>query len=224
MSAQSFIVNVLSVVLIIILVGFSGLIIDRMVLQGRYTSPYNKDEAIKSLAERLNTQVQDNNNLKAQLQDIQAQLDATSQQLASLPIVQLNTGLFQTLGGEKGIRMEKGRMIFNEQTFFKEDSLTLSKTAQKSLDKIALHLLRLEKRSRTPWVVRVEGHADRQSTPSVNGYDSKWMMGYKRAYAVAQYLINKGVDAKRFYLVSFSTYRPGPYPHNRRVSLSFDYA
>ncbi|HLB59642.1 MAG TPA: OmpA family protein, partial [Bdellovibrionota bacterium] len=99
----------------------------------------------------------------------------------------------------------------------------LTPSAKKFLDKIATQLLRLTKQTKFPWILRIEGHADPQTSPNQNGYTSSWMIAYKRAYTVGQYFISKGVDAKRLCLISFSSYNRGPYPQNRRVSLSFDY-
>lgn len=223
MSVRSFSVNLLSWVLIIILIGFSLLIVDRVILQGRYTNPYNKDDVIKSLGERLNLQIQENNALKQQLVGTQTNLENTLLQLNSMPSYQLNRTLEQSLPPQNGVGIEKGRPTFSEGTFFKEGSDALSASAKKSLDKIALRLLKLEKQTKFPWILRIEGHTDPQTAPDVNGYGSNWMIAYKRAYAVGQYLISKGIDAKRLYMASFSSYRRGPYPHNRRVNLVFDY-
>ena len=223
MSVRSFSVNLLSFVLAVILIGFSFLILDRMVLHGRYTNPYNKDDVIKSLGEQLNLQIQENNALKEQLFNTQTDLENVTLKLNSLPYHQLNRILKEVLPPQAGVGVEKGRIIFREPTFFKEGSDVLSGSAKKSLDRVALQLIKLEKQTRLPWILRIEGHTDRQTAPDVNGYGSNWMISYKRAYAVGQYLINKGLDAKRLYMAGFSSYRPGPYPHNRRVSLAFDY-
>jgi flagellar motor protein MotB len=223
MSIQSFFVNLLSLVLLIILVGFSFLIADRLVLQGRYTNPYNKDEVIKSLGERLNLQVQENNQLKNQLRDTQSTLETVQNKLESMPPYQLNRTLMSVMGSRSDVDIEKGRLVFKEQTFFESGSDKLTPSAKKSLDKILLHLLRLTRDVKFPWVLRIEGHTDSQTTPDQNGYHSNWMISYKRAYAVGQYFISKGLDAKRLYMAGFSSYNRGPHPNNKRVKLSFDY-
>lgn len=224
MSLQSFLVNLLSFILMVILLGFSFLILDRLVLQGKYTNPYNKDDVIKSLGERLNLQIQENNLLKSQIMNLQNALSLSQRKLTSIPIYQLNNTLQQSFDPSDGVIFEKGRIVFREQTFFQSGSEELTSSAKKSLKEIALKLLRLDKQNNFPWVLRVEGHSDTQALPDQNGYESNWLIAHKRAYAVGQYLISKGLDAKRIYMASFSNYREGSYPNNRRVSLSFDYA
>ncbi|UNM06398.1 MAG: hypothetical protein H6925_01390 [Holosporaceae bacterium] len=47
--------------------GLSFLIFDRLVLDGKYTSPYNKDAVIKKLGVDLNNKIRNNNLLRSQL-------------------------------------------------------------------------------------------------------------------------------------------------------------
>ena len=220
---QSFFINLLSVALFIILAGLAFLITDRLVLQGRYTSPYNKDEVIKSLGSRLNTQIQETNQLKEKLQDATARSDSIQERLNSVPSYQLAKALEQVISPNCGVLFDKGRLMFSEQTFFKVRSANLTPSAKRSLDKIAEKLLRISSKTKFPWILRIEGHADPQTAPDKFGYGSNWMISCKRAYAVCQYLIEKGMDARRFYVSGFSSYNKGPYSNNRRVSLSFDY-
>jgi flagellar motor protein MotB len=223
MSIQSFLVNLLAFVLLIILLGFSFLMVDRLVLNGRYTNPYNKDDVIKSLGERLNLQVQENNQLKEKINDIESYSENIKNKLEAVPSYQLTKVLTPSLRSNCGITLERGRLTFRDQISFKTGAESLTPAAKKSLDKMAAELLRLSKQAKFPWVLKVEGHTDAETTPSEDGYHSNWLIPYKRAYAVVQYFISKGVDAKRFYIASFSSYNKGSHPINRRVSLSFDY-
>lgn len=223
MSVQSFLVSVLSFVLLVILIGFSFLMVDRLVLNGRYTNPYNKDDVIKSLGERLNLQVQENNQLKEKLNDIESYAEDIKNKLNALPSYQLTKTLPPFLSANCGTMLEKGRLTFQDQITFKVGSESLSASNKKSLDKIAVQLLALSKKAKFPWILRVEGHTDPETTPSQNGYHSNWLIAYKRAYSVVQYFISKGIDARRFYIASFSSYNKGSNPQNRRVALSFDY-
>lgn len=223
MSIQSFLVNLLSFVLLIILLGFSFLIVDRLVLNGRYTTLYNKDDVIKSMGERLNLAIQENNRLKAKIGDIESYGEDIRNKLNQIPLYQLNQELSQSLGSTCGTTLEKGRISFRDQITFPTGSETLSPAAKKSLDKIAGELLKLSKKVKFHWILKVEGHTDLETIPSESGYHSNWLIAHKRAYAVVQYFINKGIDAKRFYIASFSSYNKGHTPINRRVRLSFDY-
>lgn len=221
---QSFFINLLSLALLVILGGLSFLIFDRLVLDGKYTSPYNKDAVIKKLGVDLNNKIRNNNLLRSQLGECGATLQSTENKLQSMPVYQLNDIVSNGIGPDNLVILEKGRLSFREQTYFRPSSDQLTPSAKNGLDKVISILLRLSETIKFPWVIRVEGHADPQRIPSDTGFGSNWKMGYDRAYSVVEYMISKGLDAKRFYIASYSSYRPGPYPNNRRVSLSFDYA
>ncbi len=221
---QSFFINLLSLALLIILGGLSFLIFDRLVLDAKYTSPYNKDAVIKNLGIDLNDKVRNNNILRSQLGECESSLQRTKDELQTMPVYQLNHIVSNGIGPDNLVILEKGRLAFREQTYFHPSSDQLTPSAKNGLDKVINVLLRLSENVNFPWVIRVEGHADPQRIPSDTGFGSNWKMGYARAYSVVEYMISKGLDAKRFYIASYSSYRPGPYPNNRRVSLSFDYA
>ena len=219
---QSFFVNLLSLALLAILGGLSFLIFDRLVLDGKYTSPYDKNAVIKNLGVDLNHQIQNNNELRQQLNSCGNSLENTRREFEAMPMYQLNRYISDVIGPDPQVILEKGRLVFREQTYFRPSSAELTPSAKQGLNQIITILLRLQ-RAKFPWVLRVEGHADPQKMPTSAGYDSNWKTAYLRAYNAVEYMISKGVDAKRFYISSFSSYRPGPYPNNRRVSLAFDY-
>lgn len=220
---QSFFLNLLSLVLLLILGGLSFLIFDRLVLEGKYTSPYNKDAVIRNLGIDLNNKVRGNNMLREQLNECGSTLQNTKNELSAIPMYQLNSTVSNAIGPDNQVMLEKGRLMFREQTYFRPSSADLSASAKNGLDKVVNVLSRLSQNTDFPWVLRIEGHADPQKEPSSSGFGSNWKMAYARAYNVVEYLISKGIDAKRLYIASFSSYRPGPYPNDRRVSLSFDY-
>ena len=220
---QSFFLSLLSFGLLLILGGLSFLIFDRIVLEGKYTSPYNKDDVIHSLSADLNQKIYENSQLQEKLTHTEEWLEKKTGELESLPSYQLGSQVSNAIGPGNQVIFEDGRLVFREQTYFKSASSELTASAKNSLNQIINLLLRLTDRCEFPWALRVEGHADPQKEPSSYGFRSDWKIAFERAHAVVNYMVSKGVDAKKLYIASYSSYRRGPYPNNRRVSLSFDY-
>ncbi|UNM06399.1 MAG: OmpA family protein [Holosporaceae bacterium] len=141
-----------------------------------------------------------------------------------MPVYQLNDIVSNGIGPDNLVILEKDAFLLERTNILPPFFRSINTFCKNGLDKVISILLRLSETIKFPWVIRVEGHADPQRIPSDTGFGSNWKMGYDRAYSVVEYMISKGLDAKRFYIASYSSYRPGPYPNNRRVSLSFDYA
>jgi peptidoglycan-associated lipoprotein len=84
-----------------------------------------------------------------------------------------------------------------DRVYFALDSHELSDEAQATLDRQAAWL------ARHAAAVIVEGHADERGTREYN-----LALGARRAEAVRQHLISRGVDASRLRTVSFGKERP----------------
>ncbi len=85
-----------------------------------------------------------------------------------------------------------------DRVFFTTDQTDLSPTAQATLDKQAAWLNRYNKYGFT-----IEGHADERGTREYN-----FALGWRRAQAVHDYLIAKGVSASRMRTISYGKERP----------------
>jgi peptidoglycan-associated lipoprotein len=85
-----------------------------------------------------------------------------------------------------------------DRVFFDTDQTDLSPTAQATLDKQAAWLNQYNKYSFT-----IEGHADERGTREYN-----FALGSRRAQAVHDYLIAKGVSASRMRTISYGKERP----------------
>ena len=85
-----------------------------------------------------------------------------------------------------------------DRVFFESDSTELSSTAQTTLDKQAEWLNRYNRYS-----FAIEGHADERGTREYN-----FALGARRAEAVKNYLISRGVAASRIRTTSFGKERP----------------
>jgi len=101
--------------------------------------------------------------------------------------------------------------------FFDPGQITIKDTAKKSLDKVAAAL----KKEYAGKQVRIEGYTD--SDPIVH---SKWKsnqeLSEKRAGAVRDYLVSKGVPAKRVSIVGMGDAKPRSKTNksqNRRVEV-----
>jgi peptidoglycan-associated lipoprotein len=85
-----------------------------------------------------------------------------------------------------------------DRVFFDTDQTDLSSTAQATLDKQAAWLNQYNRYSFT-----IEGHADERGTREYN-----FALGARRAQAVHDYLMAKGVAASRMKTISYGKERP----------------
>jgi peptidoglycan-associated lipoprotein len=85
-----------------------------------------------------------------------------------------------------------------DRVFFDTDQTDLSSTAQATLDKQAAWLNQYNKYSFT-----IEGHADERGTREYN-----FALGSRRAQAVYDYLVAKGISASRMRTISYGKERP----------------
>ncbi len=101
-----------------------------------------------------------------------------------------------------------------DRVFFTVDQSTLTAAGQATLDGQASWLL-----TNTDYLAVIEGHADEQGTREYN-----LALGARRANAVREYLISRGIPASRLQTVSYGKERPvavcsdeSCYSQNRRA-------
>ncbi|MBC6442454.1 MAG: peptidoglycan-associated lipoprotein Pal [Rhodobacteraceae bacterium] len=85
-----------------------------------------------------------------------------------------------------------------DRVFFEVDQSTLNPTAIGTLDAQSNWLLQ-----NTAYAVTIEGHADEQGTREYN-----IALGARRANAVRDYLVSKGIAASRIDIVTYGKERP----------------
>jgi peptidoglycan-associated lipoprotein len=90
------------------------------------------------------------------------------------------------------------QQIVGDRVLFAVDQSTLSAEAQATLDAQANWLL-----ANTDYAATIEGHADEQGTREYN-----IALGARRATAVREYLVGRGIAANRLDTVSFGKERP----------------
>jgi chemotaxis protein MotB len=99
---------------------------------------------------------------------------------------------------------------------FDSGKATLKNGAKKALDAVASVL----NSSYAGQAIRVFGHTDTDPIKK-SGHKSNYHLGFERAYAVREYLITKGVDAKRIALGSFGPNEPRESKEkSRRVEIA----
>ncbi len=91
-----------------------------------------------------------------------------------------------------------------DRVFFGFDSAALDDAAQETLDRQAAWLMQFP-----DLTVTVEGHADERGTAEYN-----LALGERRATAVKNYLVAKGIDPDRILTISYGEERPVDPGHN----------
>lgn len=128
------------------------------------------------------------------------------------------TALDPALAGQGGPNDPRSPAYFNQtigdRIFFAVDQSTLTPQAMATLDQQAQWLI-----TNTDYLAVIEGHADEQGTREYNV-----ALGARRANAVREYLISRGVPSVRLRTVSYGKERPvatcsneSCYSQNRRA-------
>ncbi len=131
------------------------------------------------------------------------------------------------LGERPEVRVVGDRFVFQSEVLFPAASADLSERGQQQIRAIARLFQELV--SRFPpdvnWVLRVDGHADRNPIRS-GRFASNWELSAARAIAVSQLLIQEGLPANRVAATAFGDNQPldtadtpEAYARNRRIEL-----
>ena len=189
---------------------------------------YDENKALRQQNQELQAQLDSRNSAPPpQPQVVQPpppQQQAVAMQPQSAPIDQnsppVKTAAAPDLGNlETRVDARAGTttVTLPGDVFFDPGQITIKETAKKSLDKVAAAL----KKEYSGKQVRIEGYTD--STPIVH---SKWAsnqeLSEKRAAAVRDYLVSKGVPAKRISIVGLGDAKPRSKTNlaqNRRVEV-----
>jgi chemotaxis protein MotB len=135
--------------------------------------------------------------------------------------------LREILGNRRGIRIVGDRFVFQSEVLFATGSAELSPDAKQALDPViaALREIMPEIPPDIPWVLRVDGHTDREPIHTAQ-YPSNWELSTARALSVVRYAITHGIPADRLAATGFGDTQPldpGDSPdanrRNRRIEL-----
>ncbi len=134
--------------------------------------------------------------------------------------------LRDVLAGRPGIAVVGDRFVFQSEVLFPPGSADLSPAGGEEIRKLAATLKSIEKDipAGLPWVLRVDGHADRQA---VHGkFASNWELSAERAINVVRLLVAQGIPANRLAAAGFGEFQPidpaatpAAYAKNRRIEL-----
>jgi chemotaxis protein MotB len=131
------------------------------------------------------------------------------------------------LGDRPEVRVVGDRFVFQSEVLFPPASAELSPAGERSVRDLARVLLDIARRipPDIAWVLRVDGHADRNPIRSPR-FASNWELSAARAIAVAQLLIQEGLPPNRVAAAAFGDTQPldpadtpEAYARNRRIEL-----
>lgn len=118
-------------------------------------------------------------------------------------------GLSQALKGHKGIEVAGDRFRFQAEILFPPGSDQLTPEGVKEIRTLARTLKQIEKSipSNIPWVLQVEGYADRMPIHN-STYPSNWELSAARAITVVKLLMAEGINPHHLAATAFSSYQP----------------
>ena len=136
--------------------------------------------------------------------------------------------LRDVLAGRQGIQVVGDRFVFQSEVLFPVGSADLTPAGQEQIRKLAATIKQIaaEIPPNLNWVLRVDGHADRQPVSGGKGFASNWELSSQRAINVVKLLIAEGVPAEHLAATGFADYQPldsadtpEAYAKNRRIEL-----
>ena len=189
--------------------------------------------------------------LRAQMATVAAALDASEKSAADKDVQIANLGgrlnaalaqkveelqryrseffgkLREVLANRPGIQVVGDRFVFQSEVLFPPGSADLSVAGWEQVKALSTTLKSLSKEipPGVNWLLRVDGHADRQ--PVTGGrFASNWELSSSRAITVVKLLIADGVPADRVAATAFGDNQPldpgdneAAYAKNRRIEI-----
>jgi flagellar motor protein MotB len=145
------------------------------------------------------------------LADLRRQLENAEQQVSQTP-----DDPFRGIAGVTGsVGIGEVTATLESDILFDSGRATLKSSAKRALDEVARVIVR-EYPGRT---IRVAGHTDTDPIRK-SGYKSNYHLGFERAYAVRDYLIQRGVPERNVYIASHGPNRTlGSKQQSRRVEI-----
>jgi chemotaxis protein MotB len=134
--------------------------------------------------------------------------------------------LREVLANRPGISIVGDRFVFQSEVLFPVGSADLSPQGIDQIDQLATTLTSIaaEIPKDVNWLLRVDGHADKQ--PTTGKYASNWELSAARAITVVKLLVEDGIPADRLAATAFGDHQPidpadtpEAYAKNRRIEL-----
>ncbi|HEX3350487.1 MAG TPA: peptidoglycan -binding protein, partial [Acetobacteraceae bacterium] len=135
--------------------------------------------------------------------------------------------LREVLANRPGIQIVGDRFVFQSEVLFPVGSADMTQAGQDQINTLATTLKQIsaEIPKDVNWLLRVDGHADRQ--PLANSrFASNWELSSQRAINVVKLLIQDGIPPDRLAATGFADYQPldtadtpEAYAKNRRIEI-----
>lgn len=134
--------------------------------------------------------------------------------------------LQKVLKNQKGISVVGDRFVLQSAILFPTGSAALTLEGRKEITVLAetLHSVARRIPKDLPWILRVDGHADKM--PIHSSFVSNWELSTARATTVVKALIAAGTDPHHLAATGFSDYQPldphetpEAYARNRRIEF-----
>jgi chemotaxis protein MotB len=135
--------------------------------------------------------------------------------------------LRNAIGEHADMRIEGDRFVFQSEVLFESGSAEIAAAGKHQLAKLArsLHYISRDIPNDLDWVLRVDGHTDRQAI-STSEFPSNWELSTARAITVVRFLIRQGVPPYRLAATGFGEFQPLDsaddeiaYRRNRRIEF-----
>jgi chemotaxis protein MotB len=135
--------------------------------------------------------------------------------------------LREVLANRPGIQVVGDRFVFQSEVLFPVGSADLSNAGAEQILKLADTLKQISKQipKNISWILRVDGHADRQRVDS-GPWGSNWELSAGRAITVVKLLIADGIPPNRLAATGFGDNQPldpantpEAYARNRRIEI-----
>jgi chemotaxis protein MotB len=136
--------------------------------------------------------------------------------------------LRQILSQRSDILVVGDRFVFQSEVLFPKGSADLSDAGQAEMTKLADALKQLEKEipGDLNWILRVDGHTDKDPIILATKFPSNWELSSARATAVVKFLVAQGVAPDHLAAAGFGEYQPlapgdteDAKSQNRRIEL-----
>ncbi|MDA8250262.1 MAG: peptidoglycan -binding protein [Rhodospirillales bacterium] len=170
----------------------------------------NKDVQIANLSSRLNTA------LAQKVEELQRYRSDFFGKLR------------EVLANRPGIQVVGDRFVFQSEVLFPVGSADLTTAGQEEITKLAATLKDIAKEipPEVNWLLRVDGHADRQPISGGGAFASNWELSSERAINVVKLLIADGIPPNRLAATGFADFQPldpadtpEAYAKNRRIEI-----
>jgi chemotaxis protein MotB len=135
--------------------------------------------------------------------------------------------LREVLANRPGIQIVGDRFVFQSEVLFPVGAAELTAAGQEEIRQLAVTLKDISKQipPEVNWLLRVDGHADRQPTDR-GKFASNWELSAARAITVVKLLIADGIPANRLAATGFGDNQPldpadttEAYAKNRRIEI-----